>query len=134
MPWYVLFGLLSLLPVFLIGLVYLTVRLRKPFEARRTRLEVPEPPELPGRVEDGVLRPHSVALEAQFLLAPARAIREAEEQLSAVDGSTLLRACESLTSREAMRLRFEEVILRVEALEGAPTTPVPSKQLDATDE
>ena len=118
MLWYLFCSLLVLSPVFLIALLYFSVRYGDRLEARRIATGTRQDPQ--PQVEatsSGDLRATVAGLEAQFLLAPGRAIREAEERLRlprhAEEGIAESR---SLTP-DKLRLAFEDLIRRIEQTE-----------------
>jgi hypothetical protein len=119
MLWYLLCAALTLLPLFIVTVVYTAARLgsRSDPSHRGDRLEPPV--ELSTRPRPGTtLRPSTAALEAQYLLVPARAVREAEDHLRTLGTSVASVPAES--TPDALRQRFEHLLLKIEQLEDVP--------------
>ena len=139
MLWLVLCALIVLSPVILFLLLDIA-RNRYPSTGKVTSVLQPHrrapaiarrPDKADGREKPPQLRASSAALEAQFLLAPQLAIREAEENLLLSGNSRRSRAvAESGDSSRALRLAFEDLIREVELAEESRLSAKNSRRVD----
>ena len=122
MLWLLLCAMLVLSPLLMMGALYWTIRQserantnRSPVERELSTAIEAAPAARAAASRQVELNGETVGLEAQFLVAPRRAIREAEERLRARGAALSEATVGPDASALVLRLAFEDLMRRLEA-------------------